>query len=69
MDGKLCGWYSRRELSNDEDYYHNAQYVADKMYDGRDFASIDNYYNVYFRNEATAQKYVDWLNDNEHKKQ
>ena len=69
LDGKLCGWYSRRELSNDEDYYHNAQYVADKMYDGRDFASIDNYYNVYFRDEATAQKYADWLNDNECKKQ
>lgn len=67
---KICGWYSRRDLSNTEEYYHSSgEYVADKMYDGRDFASIDNYYNVYFRDEATAQKYADWLNDNECKKQ
>lgn len=70
MGDKICGWYSRCDLSNTEEYYHiSGEYVADKMYDGRDFASIDNYYNVYFRDKATAQKYADWLNDNECKKQ
>ena len=50
MGDKICGWYSRRDLSNTEEYYDSSgEYVADKMYDGRDFASIDNYYNVYFR--------------------
>lgn len=67
---KICGWYFRRDLLNTEEYYHSGgEDVDDKMYDGRDFASIDNYYNVYFRDEATAQKYADWLNDNECKKQ
>lgn len=70
MGDKICGWYSRRDLSNTEEYYHSSgEYVADKMYDGRDFASIDNYYNVYFRDKETAQKYADWLNENEHEKQ
>ena len=53
MGDKICGWYSRRDLSNTEEYYHSSgEYVADKMYDGRDFASIDNYHNVYFRDKA-----------------
>lgn len=52
----------------DTGYYEPSEFdeKCEELKDyGRDFASIDNYYNVYFRDEATAQKYADWLNDNE----
>lgn len=62
--GKCPVFISYDELMNKKYERNCYKPVADKMYDGRDFASIDNYYNVYFRDKATAQKYADWLNDN-----
>lgn len=57
---KIIGFY---KLNPEADYYETAIGVSDKIYDGRDFADIENHYYVYFRDKDTTQRYADWLNE------
>lgn len=64
IDDKLCGWYNLNRSTDVDVYFRNGELAVDKMYNGQDFASIGHCSDVYFRDEATAQKYADWLNEN-----
>lgn len=57
---KIIGFY---RLISESDCYATTVGVSDKMYDGRPFVDIENYYYVYFRDKDTAQRYADWLNE------
>ena len=61
LQDRLVGFYTTGSLTTPYNY-EKAIGVENKIYDGRAFIDIENFYDTYFRDKNTAQRYANWLN-------
>lgn len=62
LQDRLVGFYTTGSLTTPYNY-EKAIGVENKIYDGRAFLDIESFYDVYFRDKNTAQRYANWLNE------
>ena len=59
---RLVGFYTTGSLTTPYNY-EKAIGVENKIYNGGAFLDIESFYDIYFRDKNTAQRYANWLNE------